>query len=140
MRNIAALAVVAFAALILVMAHAGPAYTAQAATAVTNGGASVDSVVKTENAVPVQLIRGGGMHGGGARSFSSGHVSSFSSGHVSSFSSGHVSSFHSGHHRHFRHFSPFFFGSVYAPYYSSYYYDNNCVWDGDTWTCYSDNY
>ena len=70
MRNIAVLTVVALAALVVVMAHAGPAYAAQSAVAVSNSGTAVDTVVGTESTVPAQLVGRG--HRGGGVAFRSG--------------------------------------------------------------------
>jgi hypothetical protein len=75
MRNIAVLTVVALAALVVVMAHAGPAYAAQSAVAVSSSGTAVDTVVGTESTVPAQLVRRG--HRGGGVAFRSGGFHSF---------------------------------------------------------------
>ena len=64
MRNIAVLTVVALAALVVVMAHAGPAYTAQSSVAVSNSGTAVDTVVGTQSTVPAQLVMGAIIGGG----------------------------------------------------------------------------
>lgn len=127
MRNTAVLAAVAFAALIVVMAHAGPAYAAQSSVAVSNAGTAVDTVVSTESTVPAQLVRWGG-HGGRA---------AFRSGGFRSFRAARFNRFHVRHNRFFR---PFLYGSVYAPYYAYGSYYNNCVWDGYQWVCGDDLY
>ena len=142
MRKIVVFALIAFA--VLVMARAGPAYAAQ-----TTGGTvlAVDTVVGTQNPIPVQLVRG--MHGGsvGHMSVSRGSIGhmSVSRGSVGSFRGARFNNsfraarfnnfrFHNARFRHFRHFRPFVFSSV-VPY--SYYYNNynNCYWDGYAWIC-----
>ncbi len=128
MRNIAVLTVVALAALVVVMAHADPAHTAQMVVAVSNPGALADTVVGTQNTVPAQLVMRG--HVGGVPAFRSGGFRSF---HAARFNR-----FDRVHFRHHRFFRPFVFGSVAAPYYSSYY--NDCVWDGYQWVCDNDLY
>lgn len=137
MRNVAVLAAVAFAALVVVMAHAGPAYAAQTSVAVNNPGAAVDTVVSTGSTVPAQLVRWGGR--GGHVAFRSGafRSSGFRSFRGARFN--HFNRFNRFHFRHHRFFRPFLFGSVAVPYaYSSYY--NNCVWDGYQWVCGDDLY
>jgi len=131
MKNIAVLTVVALAALVVVMAHAGPAYAAQATVAVSNSGTAVDTVVGTGSTVPAQLVMRG--HVGGGHAF---RASGFRSFHVARFNRFHrFNRFAFRHHRFFR---PFIYSSVYAPYYSSYY--NDCVWDGYQWVCSNDLY
>jgi hypothetical protein len=128
MRSIAVLAAVAFAALVVVMAHAGPAYAAQTSVAVSNSGTAVDTVVGTGSTVPAQLVMRG--HVGGGRAF---RASGFRSFHAARFNR-----FNRVHFRHNRFFRPFLYGSVAVPYaYSSYY--NNCYWNGYQWVC-SDDY
>jgi hypothetical protein len=127
MKNIAVLTVVALAALVVVMAPAGPAYAAQAAVAVSNSGTAVDTVVGIQSTVPAQLVRRG--HAGGGVGFRSG---SFHSYRGAGFRNYHV-----GQRRFIR---PFFYGSVYAPYYINSRYNNNCVWNGYQWVCYDDLY
>src|SRR5208283_3661804 len=105
MRNIAVLAAVAFAALVVVVAHAGPAYAAQSTVAVSNSGAAVDTVVGTESTVPAQLVMRG--HRGGGVAFRSSGFRSFRGARFNRF-----------HVRNNRFFRPFLFGSVYAPYYT----------------------
>lgn len=127
MRNIAVLTVVALAALVVVMAHAGPAYAEQSAVAVSNSGTAVDTVVGTESTVPAQLVMRG--HRGGGVAFRSGNFRSF---RVARFNR-----FNRVHFRHNRFFRPFLFGSVAVPYvYSSY--NNNCYWNGYQWVCPND--
>ncbi|MGO9568053.1 MAG: hypothetical protein ACLP5H_10965 [Desulfomonilaceae bacterium] len=129
MRNIAVLTVVALAALVVVMAHAGPAYAAQTSVAVSNSGTVVDMVVGTQSTVPAQLVMRG--HGGGRVAFRSGGFRSFRAARFNRFNRVHF--------RHNRFFRPFLFGSVAVPYaYSSYY--NSCVWDGYQWVCPDDLY
>jgi hypothetical protein len=138
MRKIVVLALIAFA--VLVMARAGPAYAAQ-----TTGGTvlAVDTVVGTQNPIPVQLVRG--MHGGSVGHMSVSRGSVGSRGSIGSFhgarfnNSFHAarfnhSRFHNARFRHFRNFRPFVLGSVvpYSYYYSNY---NNCYWDGYAWMC-----
>ncbi len=127
MRNIAPLAVVAFAALVVVMAHAGPAYAGQTGMAVTNtnAGSAIDTVVGNESAVPVQLVRSGR---GGGHGFRRGGFHGFHSGYRGA-------RFHNyGFARH-HHFRPSY--RVYTPYYagSYYYYNNGCWWNGYRWVC-----
>ncbi len=139
MRKIVILALIAFA--VLVMARAGPAYAAQ-----TTGGSvlAVDTVVGTQNPIPVQLVRG--MHGGSVGHMSVSRGSVGSRGSIGSVRGARFNNsfrgarfnhvrFHNARFRHFRHFRPFVFSSV-APY-SSYYYNNyrNCYWDGYAWIC-----
>ncbi len=102
MRNIAVLTVVALAALVVVMAHAGPAYAAQSAVAVSSSGTAVDTVVGTESTVPAQLV-GRGHRGGGV---------AFRSGSFRSFRGARFRNFNVGHRRFIR---PFMFGSVAVP-------------------------
>jgi hypothetical protein len=125
MRNIAVLTMVALAALVVVMAHAGPAYAAQSAVAVNNSGTAVDTVVGTESTVPAQLVRRGHRGGGVA----------FRSGGFHSFRGARFRNFHVGHRRFIR---PFIYGSVYAPYYTYRNYCNNWVWNGYRWVCSDD--
>jgi hypothetical protein len=127
MRYIAVLTTVAIAALVVVMAHAGPSYAAQSTVAVSNSGTAVDTVVGTGSTVPAQLVMRGHRGGGVA----------FRSGGFHSFRGARYRNFHVGHRRFIR---PFIYGSVYAPYrtYSSYY--NNCVWNGYQWVCYDNLY
>jgi hypothetical protein len=127
MRNAAVLAAVAFAALVVVMAQAGPAYAAQSAVAVSNSGAAIDTVVGTGSTVPVQLVMRGHFRGGG-RAFRSSGVRSFR-----------VGGFNRARFGHGRFFRPFVYGSVAVPYFynSSY---NNCFWDGYQWVCEEDLY
>ena len=127
MRNIAVLTVVALAALVVVMAHAGPAYAAQATVAVSNSGTAVDTVVGTQSTVPAQLVMRG--HRGGGVAFRSGSFQSFRGAR---FRNSHV-----GQRRFIR---PFIYGSAYAPYYTYSRYYNNCVWNGYQWVCYKDLY
>ncbi len=143
MRSITVLAAVAFAAFVVVMGHAGPAYSAQSTVAVSNLGTAVDTVVGTQSTVPAQQVRGamrggGGMHFGGARmrGFRSGGFRSFHAARFNRFNR--FNRFHRFRFRHRRFFRPFVFGSVAAPYYSSYY--NDCVWDGYQWVCGDDLY
>ncbi len=75
MRNLAVLTVVALATLVVVMAHAGPAYAAQSAVAVSNSGTAVDTVVGTQSTVPAQLVMRG--HRGGGVAFRSGRLQQF---------------------------------------------------------------
>ncbi len=127
MRSIAVLAAVAFAALVVVMAHAGPAYAAQATVAVSNSGTAVDTVVGTESTVPAQLVMRG--HRGGGVAFRSSGVRSFRSAGFNRVNRVNRVAF-----RHNRFFRPFLFGSVAVPYaYSRYY--NNCYWNGYQWVC-----
>ena len=102
MRNIAFLTVVALAALVVVMAHAGPAYAAQSAVAVSNSGTAVDTVVGTQSTVPAQLVMRG--HRGGGVAFRSGGGHAFRSGRFHSFRGAHFRNFHVGHRRFFRPF------------------------------------
>ncbi len=127
MINISVLTKVALAAWVVVLAHAGPAYAAQSAVAVSNSGTTADTVVGTQSTVPAQLVRMG--HGGGGHAFLSGGFRTFRGAGFRNF-----------HVRHHRFFRPFFFGSVYAPdyTYSSYY--NDSVWDEYPWVCYNDLY
>jgi hypothetical protein len=131
MRNIAVLTVVALAALVVVMAHADPAYAAQPAVAVSNSGTAVDTVVGTESAVPAQLVRRG--HRGGGVAFRSGGGHAFRSGGFHSFRGARFRNFNVGHRRFIR---PFIYGSVYAPYYTYRSYCSNWVWSGNRWVCY----
>jgi hypothetical protein len=126
MRNIAVLTTVALAALVVVMAQAGPAYAAQSTVAVSNSGAAVDTVVGTGSTVPAQLVMRGHA-GGGGRAFRAGGVRSFRGG-----------GFNRAHFGHRRFYTPFFYGSVYTPYYDSSY--NDCFWDGYQWVCDEDLY
>jgi hypothetical protein len=126
MRNIAVLTTVALAALVVVTAHAGPAYAAQSTVAVSNSGAAVDTVVGTGSAVPAQLVMRGGVGGGRA----------FRSSGVRSFRAGGFNRARFGHNRFFR---PFVYGSIAVPYYYNSYY-NNCFWDGYQWVCDEDLY
>jgi hypothetical protein len=127
MRNIAVWTVVALAALVVVMANAGPAYAAQSAVAVSNSGTAIDTVVGTQSTVPAQLV-GRGHRGGGV---------AFRSGGFRSFRAARFNRFNRVHFRHNRFFRPFLFGSVAVPYaYSSYY--NNCYWNGYQWVCPND--
>ncbi len=129
MRYIAVLTTVAIAALVVVMAHAGPAYAAQSTVAVSNSGTAVDTVVGTGSTVPAQLVMRG--HRGGGVAFRSGSFHSFRGARFNRFNRVHF--------RHNRFFRPFIYGSVAVPYtYSSYY--NNCVWDGYQWVCGNDLY
>jgi hypothetical protein len=126
MRSIAVLAAVAFAALVVVMAHAGPAYAAQTSVAVSNSGTAVDTVVGTVSAVPTQLVMRG--HVGGGHAFRASGFRTFRAARFNRFNF-----------RHHRFIRPFVYGSIYAPYYtysSSY---NNCYWNGYQWVC-SDDY
>jgi hypothetical protein len=123
MRNIAVLTVVALAALVVVMAHAGPTYAAQSAVAVSNSGAAVDTVVGTQSTVPAQLVGRGHFRGGGV---------AFRSGNFRSFRGARFRNFNVGHRRFIR---PFLFGSVAVPYYTYSRYYNNCYWNGYQWVC-----
>jgi hypothetical protein len=122
MRNIAVLTVVALAALVVVMAHAGPAYAAQSAVAVNNSGTAVDTVVGTESTVPAQLVRRG--HRGGGVAFRSGGFHGFRGARFRNFNVGHR-----------RFIRPFIYGSVAVPYYTYRSYYNNCYWNGYQWVC-----
>jgi hypothetical protein len=135
MRNIAVLTLVALAALVVVMAYAGPAYAAQSAVAVSNSGTAVDTVVGTQSTVPAQLVMRG--HRGGGVAFRSGGGAAFRSSGFRSFRAARFNRFNRVHFRHNRFFRPFLFGSVAVPYaYSSYY--NNCYWNGYQWVCPND--
>ncbi len=127
MRNIAVLTTAALAALVVVLAHAGPAYVVQSTVAVSNSGTAVDTVVGTQSTVPTQLVRMG--HGGGGHAFRSGGFRTFRGVGFRNF-----------HVRHHRFFRPFFFGSVYAPSYTYSSYYNDSVWDEYPWVCYDDLY
>jgi hypothetical protein len=128
MTNIAVLTAVALAALVVVMAHAGPAYAAQSTLAVSNSGTAVDTVVGAQSTVPAQLVMRGRGGGGGA----------FRAGSFRSFRVARFNRFNQFNFRNRRFVRPFIFGSVAAPYYSSYY--NDCVWDGYQWVCDNDLY
>jgi|GEM_PF-1853575 len=125
MKNIAVLTTVALAALIL--AHAVPAYAAQSTVAVSNSGTAVDTVVRTQSTVPAHLVRMG--HGGGGHAFRSGGFRTFRGAGFRNF-----------YVRHHRFFRPFFFGPVYAPYYTYGSYYDDSVWDEYPWVCYDDLY
>ena len=133
MTNIAVLTAVALAALVVVIAHAGPAYAVQPTVAVSNSGAAVDTVVGTESTVPAQLVRRG--YVGGGRAFRAG---AFRAGSFRSFRVARFNRFNRFNFRNRRFVGPFIFGSIAAPYYSSYY--NDCVWDGYQWVCDNDLY
>jgi len=125
MKNLVVLTVVALAALVVVMAHAGPAYAAQSAVAVSNSGAAVDTVVGTQSTVPAQLVMRG--HRGGGVAFRSGRFHSFRGARFRNYNVWHR-----------RFIRPFVYGSVYAPYYTYSRYYKNCVWNGYQWVCPND--
>ena len=131
MRSIAVLTAVALAALVVVMAHAGPAYAAQSAVAVSNSGTAVDTVVGGQSTVPAQLVMRG--HVGGGRAFRSSGFRSFRAARFN-----HFNRFNRVHFRHNRFIRPFLFGSVAVPYYTYSSYSNNCYWNGYQWICPND--
>ncbi len=148
MRNIAVLTAVALAAVVVVVAHAGPTYAAQSTLAVSNSGTAVDTVVGAQSTVPAQLVMRG--HGGGGGAFRAGafragsfragsfRAGAFRAGSFRSFRVARFNRFNQFNFRNRRFVRPFIFGSVAAPYYSSYY--NDCVWDGYQWVCDNDLY
>ena len=134
MRNIAFLTVVALAALVVVMAHAGPAYAAQSAVAVSNSGTAVTrlSGLKARcrlnwscGATAVVALRFAQVVAMLSAQVASDHsVALVSIGSIGSTLGTIVSLGH-------------LFGSVAVPYaYSSYY--NNCYWNGYQWVCPND--
>src|SRR5208337_2830864 len=105
MTNIAVLTAVALAALVVVMAHAGPAYAAQSTLAVSNSGTAVDTVVGAQSTVPAQLVMRG--HGGGGGAFRAG---AFRAGSFRSFRVARFNRFNRFNFRNRRFVRPFIFG------------------------------